>query len=179
MKKVLNLFGFVFMVAIITLSITACSGDKTYDCTHCNDARCDVCDPQPCEGCEDHDCTDCFDKVPLNITFANLTKGQGITLVFPADYSNKVAIIAKFETAMSGMDANAEAMSITGKTNAILARGLKIIIEETQNASYGVKATTDKKNLIAETSALEMNEFTGSEIAGLIMGLINGDGLVA
>ena len=106
--------------------------------------------------------------------------GQQVTIVFPANLSKirRDAIQAKFVDAMGWLNTEA---GIDGtfkiKINAILDRGLKIIIEETKVLSYYVKVVN--KQLVVETTWVEDLLVDGGGVAGEILYQINNNHLVA
>ena len=105
-------------------------------------------------------------EVKFNAPNTNLG-GQQITLVFPYgfDVVRQNAIKAKFIAAMDVLNTTAGGDAIfKDKVNAVLDKGLVIIIEETNSLTYGTKVLDNK--LIVETAFVEGTRFNGTEVDG-------------
>jgi len=117
---------------------------------------------------------------PIEVTFnipaecANLNKTKPITILFPATFTTARMdnIKGKFVDSMAGLEERAgKSSEFKTKINAILDRGLKITIEETNSFTYGQKVVDNQ--LVAETAWLEGIGVTGANIAGGLIWLVN------
>ena len=167
-KKPVNLKkGFTRGTAALTL-LTLIAGLGIAACKHDPDP-----DPTPDPKPEE--------KNPIEVKFnapnTNLG-GQQITLVFPYGFAKarQDAIKAKFVAALNDMDTAAGAPGpFKDKANAVLDKGLKIIIEDTNSVSYYAKVVDNK--LVVETAWVEDAVVSGGDIASEIMWQINNDKL--
>jgi len=119
-------------------------------------------------------------EVPINVPSTNLAPGRQVTIVYPSsiDATRRAAMNAKFEVAMGGLDIRAGLDSgFKTKTDAILARGLKITVEETNLVDYYCKVVD--KQLVVETSWVEVAGVGGGHIGDSIIWMIDNGDLVA
>jgi len=117
-------------------------------------------------------------EVPAEHT--HLSPGAKITVVFPANFNatRLEAIRGKLVEAVERLNVNAgNSNDLKGKIRAILARGLKITIEETDSVTYGTKVVDNQ--LVVETAFLEHAGVGGGQIAAGIISMINNGHLVA
>jgi hypothetical protein len=117
---------------------------------------------------------------PVEVTFnvpdecTNLNKTKPITILFPATLTTARMdnIKGKFIDAMSYLNTDAgNAPGFKAKINAILDRGLKITVVETNSLSYGMKVVNNQ--IMTETAYLEDTAIGGMAIAGAIIWLMN------
>ena len=125
------------------------------------------------------------EALPITVTIevpaehTHLAPGAKITVVFPANFntSRLEAIRGKLVDSLEILDEMAKDPTFQGKIRAILARGLKITIEETDSVTYGTKVVDNQ--LVVETAFLEHAGVGGGQIAAGIISMINNGHLVA
>jgi hypothetical protein len=122
---------------------------------------------------------------PVEVTFnvpdecTNLNKTKPITILFPATFTvaRMDNIKGKFVDSMKGLNTSAgNNPEFQAKINAILDRGLKITVEETNIIDFGMKVVDNQ--LMAETAYLEHGNVDGGQIAAIIIWAINNNHLV-
>jgi len=140
--------------------LTGCDNGTTYNCTHCNDEGCPICNPNP---------GDVF-----GVTFANL-EGKAIVINFPNgfDATEQATLMTRLQNIVGRLDTKAEEdAAFKTKVNALLGKGLTIIIEDID--TYGIKEVGGKLYISTEF----FNSNNNNAIAGDIIDMVN-DGVLA
>jgi len=153
------------LVFVLVIGIFGCGGDddEKYNCTHCNDAECEICKPVV------QNPGDVF-----GVEFENL-EGKSIVINFPVafDATEQATLMTRLQNIIGRLDTKAgEDAAFKAKVNALMGKGFTIVVEDTN--AYDFKIVDGK--LFISTDNFNSNN--NNAIATDIIGLINAGKLV-